>query len=239
MDKILEALSKGIEKSGIGRKRVCLVTDILYDPEVLETLKIDLFHTSRGRTIPFATGMKLANPKLKPVVIMGDMATLGGNHFVHACRRNMDLLVICANHFVYRRVEGESASGDYDTVSYSPYLLFENPLNIPHIARSCGSVYTARWTALHTDELTRSISHGLKKKGLSVIDVISPPAELLDFYYRHSEIRNGEDTIHTGIEEEKKIIVGEFLERERPTFIESYNRQLEEVLGDQFVKIEV
>ena len=104
-----------------------MVTDIPYDPKVTEYLGIDLFHTSRGRAIPFATGMKLANPKLKPVVFIGDMATLGGNHFVHACRRNMDIVVVCINDFIYTEVDGEKAPGDYSRITHAPYLLFEKP----------------------------------------------------------------------------------------------------------------
>lgn len=239
MDKIIEAFNSGINNSGIEKQSVCMVTDIPYNPDVVDYLGIDLFHTSRGRAIPFATGMKLSNPKLKPVAFIGDMATLGGNHFVHACRRNMDIVVICINNFIYREVGGEAAPGDFAQVTFSPYLLFEKPLNIPHLARSCGSVYVARWTLLHANELTNSISESLKRTGLCVIDVISPPSGLLEFYYNHSEIKNNEDTNNVEIEKDQKIIVGKFYEGERPTFIDAYNKQLSEVLGDEFVKIEV
>ncbi len=239
MDKTIEALHRGIESSRIERQKVCLVTDIPYSPDVVDFLGIDLFHTSRGRAIPFATGMKLSNPKLKPVVFIGDMATLGGNHFVHACRRNMDIAVICINDFVYQEIGGEKAPGNFEQIVFSPYLLFEKPLNIPHMARSCGSVYVARWTPLHANELANSISDALKRTGLSVIDVISPPADLLQFYFKNSEIMNNEDTNNVGIEKDKKIGVGKFHEAERPTFIDAYNKQLTEVLGYKFVKIEI
>ena len=239
MDKIIEAFHKGIDQSGIERQRVCLVTDIPYSPDVVDYMGIDLFHTSRGRAIPFATGMKLSNPKLKPVIFIGDMATLGGNHFVHACRRNMDIMVICVNDFVYREVGGEAVPGEFDRIAFSPYLSFEQPLNVPHLARSCGSVYVARWTALHGDALAKSISEALQRTGLSVIDVISPPVDLLSFYFEHSEENNDADTVDVGIGKDRKIIVGKFFEKERPTFIDAYNKQLGEVLGDKFVKIEV
>ena len=158
---------------------------------------------------------------------------------MHACRRNMDIAVICINNFIYREVGGEEAPGDFDKLAFSPYLLFEKPLNIPHMARSCGSVYVARWTPLQANELANSISDALERTGLSVIDVISPPSDLLDFYHKNSEIKNDEDTNNVGIEKDKKIVVGKFFECERPTFIDAYNKQLLEVLGDKFVKIEV
>ena len=92
---------------------------------------------------------------------------------------------------------------------------------------------------MHTDELENSVSEALQKSGFSVIDVISPGSDLEEFYYQNSEIRNGEDTINVGIEQDKKIIVGKFVDEERPTFIDAYNTQLSHVLGEKFVKVEI
>ena len=77
--------------------------------------------------------------------------TLGGNHVVHSGRRNMELTVICVNTFVYRKVAGKVAPTQ--SAPFSPYSTFEQPFNVPHLANSCGAVFTARWTALHTEEL--------------------------------------------------------------------------------------
>lgn len=239
MDKIIEAFHKGIENSKIKRENVCMVTDIPYNPEVVDYLGIDLFHTSRGRAIPFGTGMKLGNPNLKVVVFVGDLVTLGGNHFVHSGRRNMDITVICVNDFIYRKVGGEDAPGSFPRVVFSSYASFEEPFNVPHLAKSCGSVYVARWTLLHSEQLVNSIAEALNKSGFSVVDVISPDSNLLEFYYQNSEEKEGEDTIHVKIEQDKKIIVGKFIDRDRPTFIDAYNEQLSKVLGDKFVKVEV
>jgi len=240
MDKIIEALDRAIEKAGVERQKVSLVTDIAYSPEVVDFLGTDLFHTSRGRAIPYATGMKLANPGLKPVVLIGDIATLGGNHLVHSCRRNMDMVVICVNDYLYRQVAGEKAPADKAPVSsFSPYSTFESPLNIPHMARSCGCVNVSRWTALHSDELTDSISSGLQRMGLTLVDVITSAPDILEFYHTHSEIKNDEDTLNVQIEESKKIIVGNFYSDQRDSFIEAYNKQHSKVLGDDFIKIEV
>jgi 2-oxoglutarate ferredoxin oxidoreductase subunit beta len=239
MDPIIEIFKTGIESSKIEQQNVVVVTDIPYSPEVTDYLGIDLFHTSRGRAIPFATGMKLANPRLKLAVFVGDLATLGGNHFVHAGRRNMDVSVICVDHFHYRHIAGNEAPGSFPRISLSPYAPFDEPLNIPHLARSCGAVYAARWTLLHTSELAQSIAEVLRKTGFSVIDVISNEPEVLDFYYKNSEIKNGENTLNVKISADEKMIVGKFIDRERPTFIDAYNEQLTKVLGDQFIKTEI
>ncbi|MBN2029478.1 2-oxoacid:ferredoxin oxidoreductase subunit beta [bacterium] len=239
MDPIIEIFKKGVESSQCDQKDICMVTDIAYHPEVTDYLGMDLFHTSRGRAIPFATGMKLANPRLKLAVFIGDLATLGGNHFVHAGRRNMDIHVICINHYHYKKVGGEYAPGVFPRVPLSPYGSFDEPLNIPHLARSCGAVYVARWTLLHANQLSHAIAESLRKTGFSVVDVISNEPDILDFYFQHSEIKNGEDTLNVKIVPDGKIIVGQFVDRERPNFIDSYNEQMTKVLGDKFVKIEV
>ncbi len=239
MDPIIEIFKTGIESSKIEKQNVVMVTDIPYNPEVTDYLGIDLFHTSRGRAIPFATGMKLANPRLKLAVFIGDLATLGGNHFVHAGRRNMDISVICVNHYHYRHIAGNEAPGPFPRISLSPYAPFDEPLNISHLARSCGAVYTARWTLLHTNELAQSITEVLGKTGFSVVDVISNEPDILDFYYKNSEIKNGEDTLNVKISADEKMIVGKFIDRERPTFIDAYNEQLTKVLGDKFIKTEI
>lgn len=244
MNPIITAFAKGIERLGIEPSRVCVPSDIPFEPEVVNYLGIDFFHTTRGRSIAFGTGLKLVNPNLRVVPFIGDLMTLGGNHFVHAGRRNMELLVICVNNFVYRKIGGRLAPST--PITFSPYSTFEEPFNVPHLANSCGAVYTARWTALHTDELSNSIAEALGKQGFSVIEVLSPginyytgikeiESNLINFYYENSVIKNGEDPRNMGINPEEKIVVGKFTDKERPTFIDSYNAQLTKVLGDRFI----
>jgi len=243
MNSIITAFDKGIEKSGVNPSRISVPSDIPFAPEVVNYLGVDFFHTTRGRAIAFGTGLKLGNPTLKVIPFVGDLMTLGGNHFVHAGRRNMELLVICVNNFVYRKI------GDHATPStppaFSPYSTFEEPFNVPHLANSCGAIYAARWTALHTEELANSIAEALNKRGLAVIEVLSPgpnfyteigeiEPNLLNFYYEKSVVRNQEDPRDVGITPEGKIVVGKFTDKERPTFIDSYNAQLSKVLGDKF-----
>ncbi len=257
MNPIVTAFAKGVQKSGIKPSKISVASDIPFDPEVVDYLGTDFFHTIRGRAIAFGTGLKLGNPALKVVLFVGDLITLGGNHFVHAGRRNMELLVICVNNFVYRRVGGQPAPlganpngpgpGWRATSVFSPYSTFEEPFNIPHLANSCGAVYTARWTALHTDELADSVSEALKKRGFSAIEVLSPgpnyyaeiremESDLMNFYYENSVVRNGEDPRNVAITPEGPIVVGRFTDKERPTFIDSYNAQLGKILGDKFIK---
>lgn len=132
-------------------------------------------------------------------------------------------------------------------VLFSLYATFERPINLPHLAYSSGAVYVARWTALHKTELTDSITHILTKRGFSVIEVIAPGtcyfagipdipknAEILDFYYKNSELKNEEGTRNVEIVPTQKIFVGKFYEQEKPTYIDLYNSRLSEILGNKF-----
>lgn len=241
---ILSALVNAIKGAGVDKNKVCVASDIFYSPQEIEPLGFDFFQTPRGRPIPFGTGLKLGNPELKVVALTGDLSTLGGNHLVHAGRRNMELVTVCINNFVYPLEPGKESA----KYMFSTYSNFERPFNIPHLGRSCGAVFVARWTALHTKELSMSVVKALNKPGFSVIEVISPggnyfpgidpldeESDLIKYWYEHSVIKNGEDTMNLEIESGKEIIVGEFIERERPTFIDSYNARLSEIMGDKFV----
>lgn len=243
MNVIITAFVEGIKKSGISPAKISMPSDIPFKPEVIKQLGVDFFQTTRGRAIAFGTGLKLGNPALKVMPIVGDLMTLGGNHFVHGGRRNMELLVICVNNFVYAKIAGKAVPSA-GTV-FSPYSTFEEPFNFPHLGNSCGAVYTARWTALHTEQLANSIAEALHKNGLSMIEVLAPgpnyyaditdiTSDILTFYHEHSVVKDGEDPRNVGIVPDEKIIVGKFTDKERPTFIDQYNAQLGKVLGDKF-----
>lgn len=244
MNSIIGALNKGIEKSGLDRKRISIPSDIPFAPEVVKELGVDYFQTARGRAIAFGTGLKLGNPALKVLAVVGDLMTLGGNHFVHGGRRNMELCVLCVNSFIYRNVAGKKIPTAPQ--AFSPYSTFEEPFNFPHLGNSCGAIYTARWTALHTEELATSIAEAISKRGLTLVEVLAPgpnyyreisliESDILKFYYENSVIKNNEDPRNVAITADEKIIVGRFTDKERPTFIDSYNVQHAKILGDKFI----
>jgi 2-oxoglutarate ferredoxin oxidoreductase subunit beta len=243
MNLIINALNKGIEQSGVARKMISVPSDIPFEPDAVKTLGIDYFQIPRGRAISFGTGLKLGNPNLKVSAVAGDLMTLGGNHFVHGGRRNMELLVLCVNSFVYKKIAGKAAP--LSQVVFSPYSTFEEPFNFPHLGNSCGAVYTARWTALHAKELAASIAEAINKRGLSMIEILAPgpnyyrsidgiESEIVQFYFDNSILKNDEDPRNVAITPDEKIAVGKFTDKERPTFIDSYNVQHTKMLGDKF-----
>ena len=247
------AFITALEKVQLPLDKVCVVSGIGCTGRVAGYLKLDSFHTTHGRAVPFATGLKLGNPELKVVVFSGDgdLIAIGGNHFIHAARRNMEMTVICVNNFNYAMTGGQVAPTTPVTAraTTSPYGNFENPFNLPYLADSCGAVYVARWTALHVRRLANSIAEALQKKGFSFVEVISPCStlyarmnrlgsglDLMKFYHDNSIIKHGADTRELDIEFQKPITVGKFVDRERPTFLDALNARMGKVLGDQYVK---
>lgn len=247
----VNCFARALEKCEIPLDNLAVVSGIGCTGRVAGYVKVDSFHTTHGRAIPFATGLKLANPKLKVTVFSGDgdLVSIGGNHFIHAARRNVDMLVICVNNFNYAMTGGQVAptSPESSVLTTSPYGNFEHPFNLPHLAESVGAVYVARWTALHVHRLTDSMAEALKKPGFSFIEIIAPCPTMferrnkfgdgldrLKWYYENSEIRHGAETRTLDIGLRDKIIVGKFVNRERPTYLQSMNDHFKKKFGDRY-----
>ncbi|MDH5403986.1 MAG: thiamine pyrophosphate-dependent enzyme [Candidatus Heimdallarchaeota archaeon] len=141
-------------------------------------VKVDSYHTTHGRAIPFATGLKLANKKLNVSVISGDgdLMTIGGNHLIHAARRNINLNVIFVNNFNYGMTGGQFGAttphGAITTTSAKGN--YEHPFSMPYLMASAGASYVARWTTLHLKQLEKSIENAFHHDGFSFIEVMSP-----------------------------------------------------------------
>ncbi len=250
---VVTSFTDALRKSDFDLNKLAVVSGIGCTGRVAGYVKFDSFHSTHGRAIPFATGLKLANPDLKVVVFSGDgdIAGIGGNHFIHAARRNMDILVICVNNFNYAMTGGQVAatSPTLANLSTAPYGNFEYSFSLPYLADSCGATYVARWTALHIRRVTRSIQEALQRRGFSFIEVITPCVtlyarrnrlgdglSLLKYYYDNSEIQHGADTRTLGIGYQGKLIIGKFVDREKPTFLDCMNDHLSKVLGDKYQK---
>ncbi len=137
----------------------------------------DVLHTTHGRPIAFATGIKLNLPEKKIMVISGDgdLTAIGGNHLIHAARRNIDMVVICVNNGIYGMTGGQVAPTTprgSKTIT-TPLGNLEHPFDISSMVQAAGASYVARWTAYHPRQLTKSIKRAIRKKGFAFIEVIS------------------------------------------------------------------
>ncbi len=231
--------------------QVVLVSGIGCTGRVAGYLNLDSFHTTHGRAIPFATGLKLANPKLTVVVYSGDgdLISIGGNHFIHAARRNVDLKIICVNNFIYGMTGGQVAPTTPGSAitSTTPYGCFEQPFNLPYLAESCGAVYVARWTTYHVRQATHAMVEAFRKPGFTFIEILSPcptlyqrrnrlgdGLEAMKYYKEASVIRHGASTKDVAISYQGPLVLGKFVDIERPTFLDTLNKQLTHALDAEY-----
>jgi 2-oxoglutarate ferredoxin oxidoreductase subunit beta len=243
-------LIRAIQRDGLDPDKIAVVSGIGCAGRAAGYLRLDSFHTTHGRALPFATGLKLGNPELNVVVFSGDgdLVAIGGNHLIHSARRNMDMTVICINNFNYGMTGGQL--GPTTPVNArsttSPYGNIENPFNVPYLVAASGATYVARWTVLHARQLERSIAEAMVKTGFSFIEVISPCPTLygrmnkqsqgldtMHSYQERSIVRDGADPKDVDITFDGPIVVGKFIDIERPTFWDHYRQLLNRVGGKE------
>jgi 2-oxoglutarate ferredoxin oxidoreductase subunit beta len=249
---VVKCYATALEESGVNLDKASIVSGIGCTGRAAGYMKLDAFHSTHGRAIPFATGLKLGRPELLVTVFSGDgdLCGIGGNHFIHAARRNMDLLVILVNNFIYGMTGGQNAPTTPVGAKSStmPFGNFERPFNLPHLAASCGAPYVARWTCLHIRRLTQTFKEAIGRKGFRFIEVIAPCStlyarlnklgtgfNLMKFYHDNAEIRHGADTREVDIGFQDRIICGKFVDEERPTFLDAMHEHYGKVLGDKYV----
>ena len=233
------AFIKALEQSGAPLDKTVVVSGIGCSGRAAGYLNLDTYHTTHGRALPFATGLKLANPELRVIVFSGDgdLFAIGGNHFIHAARRNVDLTVICINNFNYGMTGGQGGPTtplDARTTT-TPYGCGEHPFNLVHLAQAAGASYVARWTVLNTYELRESMVQAMAKKGFSFIEVVSPcPTgyvrrnklggllDVMKYYRDHTHLADTLDVEDTALLFKGDIAVGKFVDIEKPTFLDMY-----------------
>jgi 2-oxoglutarate/2-oxoacid ferredoxin oxidoreductase subunit beta len=248
----VNCLTQAIAKCEIPMDNLAVVSGIGCTGRVAGYMNIDSFHTTHGRPIAFATGLKMCRPKMNVIVVSGegDLTAIGGNHFIHAARRNMDMLVICDNNFNYAMTGGQASPTTPETAkgTTAPYGVYEYPFNLPFLADSCGAVYVARWTAFHVRQITKSITEALKKPGFRFIEIITPCPTLYErrnklgdgltrmkWFKENSVTNHKADTRDIDLGYQEKIICGRFVDRERKPFAEAMEAQFSRTLGDKFV----
>jgi len=231
---ILNCYVRALKDLNVNIDKVVTVSGIGCIGRVSGYINTDSYHTTHGRAVAFATGVKVAKPELKVVIISGDgdLFAIGGNHFIHAARRNVDIQVICANNFNYGMTGGQyGPTTPLDAwTTTTPYGNIEHPFNLVHLAAASGAVYVARWTTLHLRRLTQSIKKALQKEGFSFIEVITPCPEIygrynkmktgidmMNWFRKASEIRDYSDPAKAEITPER-IVIGEFVDIEKPSF---------------------
>jgi 2-oxoglutarate ferredoxin oxidoreductase subunit beta len=236
---VFTAFLKALDRGGFDINKTAVVSGIGCSGRAAGYLNLDTYHTTHGRPIPFATGLKLARPELKVVVFSGDgdLFAIGGNHIIHAARRNVDMTVICINNFNYGMTGGQGGPTtpiDARTTT-TPYGCAEHPFNLIYMAKASGAVYVSRWTALHTYELRDSIEEAMNKRGFSFIEAVTPcptgyarrnklgsTLDLMRHFRDNSYITDELDPEKTALPFNPTVAVGTFVDIEKPTFLDMY-----------------
>ena len=237
---VIHGYVQAIAASGIDEDKHVCVSGIGCSGRAAGYVNVDSYHATHGRALPFALGIAVHKPELNVTVISGDgdLTAIGGNHLIHAARRNVNLTVICINNFNYGMTGGQvgpttpiGAKG-----STAPHGAVEYPFNLPHLVKATGAIFVARWTILHVREFQDAVLRSMNKKGFCFIEVLAPcPTSFgkannigdglheVEIYRERCRVENGVTDLETLdidlVDENKSITVGNFVDIERKPFM--------------------
>ena len=242
---LLGALIRAIDRGGYSKDDIVLISGIGCSGRLPTYVDFNTLHTTHGRALTFATGIKLARPALKVIVVMGDgdAIAIGGNHFIHAARRNVDITAIVINNQIYGMTGGQcSPTTPFGTTtSSSRYGSLEHSFDLCKIADVAGAVFVARSTVYHTRLLEKMIGEALQKTGFSVVEIFShcathfgkqtgvdSPVEMMK--WQKANAIPAKKARSLGDEELKgKVVIGVLVDREAPTYHEEYEKLRTEI----------
>lgn len=224
---VMSAFARAMEELGYDKDEVLVVSGIGCSSRITGYLDFNTLHTAHGRALAFATGAKFSEPKMKVFVIMGDgdAAAIGGNHFIHACRRNIDITTIIINNNIYGMTGGQfsplTPKGKKATTA--PYGSIDRSFDVVDLAKGAGATYVARGDVYHAAMLTRQIVKAANHDGFSVLEVAStcpisygrqngdpnPVTNLL--YFKDNTIMKAAADKKDPSEIGEKIVIGEFV----------------------------
>jgi len=237
---VIHGYVQAIAASGVEEDKHVCVSGIGCSGRAAGYVNVDSYHATHGRALPFALGIAVHKPELNVTVISGDgdLTAIGGNHLIHAARRNVNLTVICINNFNYGMTGGQvgpttpiGAKG-----STAPHGAVEYPFNLPHLVKATGAIFVARWTILHVREFQDAVLRSMNKKGFCFIEVLAPcPTSFgkannigdglheVEIYRERCRVENGVTDLETLdidlVDENKSITVGNFVDIERKPFM--------------------
>ncbi len=233
---ILNALLHAVDELGIEQSQLCMVSGIGCSARISGYVDFHSMHTLHGRALAFATGLKLARPELKVFVPMGDgdAMAIGGNHFIHACRRNIDMVAIVMNNRIYGMTGGQYSplSGRGIVATTAPYHSIDRDFDTVRLATGAGATFVARTTAFHVREISSLIKKAYEHKGFAVVEVLTQcptyfgrknklggPVQMLE-WYRDNTAPLGSKKL---AENPDLIPRGVFVDEEAPEYCSEYD----------------
>ncbi len=174
---IMGAIIRSVHELKINKNNVALVSGIGCSSRMPIYMDFNTLHTTHGRALPFATGIKMVRPDMKVIVVSGDGdgLAIGGNHFIHACRRNIDITLVIINNYIYGMTGGQVSPttplGSY--AHTAPYGCIDPPFDAVKVASGAGASYVARASNYHIVQAAKYIKKAIGHKGFSMVEVMS------------------------------------------------------------------
>ena len=240
---VLGGLVRAVEAIGLKKNDIVMVSGIGCSSRIVGYMDFHTLHAIHGRALAFAVGVKMSRPELTLLVPMGDgdALSIGGNHFIHACRRNIDMTAIVMNNKVYGMTGGQySPLSGYGTMATTaPYTNIDQEFDVVNMATAAGATFVARTTSYHVQQLPDVLEEAIRHKGFSVVEVMSPCPT---YYGRKNKEGSAVDmmerlkTTTTPIGSKAKrenpslIERGVFVKKEMPEYCAEYQKIIERAM---------
>lgn len=234
---VLNSLLRAVEELALDKNDIVMTSGIGCSARISGYVDFHSLHTMHGRALACATGVKMARPHLKLLVPMGDgdALAIGGNHFIHAARRNIDITAIIMNNRIYGMTGGQFSplSGPGKKATTAPYLTIDNNFDIVKLATAAGATFVARSTTYHAKEATEYLKKAILHKGFSVVEILS---QCPTHYGRKNKEGDAPQMVENyknitapigskKLEENPELIArGIFVDEERPEYCEEYEK---------------
>ncbi|RJQ51568.1 MAG: 2-oxoacid:ferredoxin oxidoreductase subunit beta [Desulfobacteraceae bacterium] len=240
---VLNGLLRALDALNIKKNDIVMVSGIGCSSRISGYVDVHTLHTIHGRALAFATGVKMSRPELTLLVPMGDgdALAIGGNHFIHAARRNIDITAIVMNNRTYGMTGGQYSplSGYGTSATTAPYLNIDHDFDVAELSRAAGATFVARTTTYHVQQMTEILCKAIEHRGFSVVEVLSQcptyfgrknlvggAVDMMNFYKTHTA------PIGSKAKEENPDLIerGIFVQRELPEYCSEYNKVIQKAM---------
>lgn len=234
---VLNSLLHAVEQLGLEKNEIVMTSGIGCSARISGYVDFHSLHSIHGRALAFATGVKLSRPNLKLLVPMGDgdALAIGGNHFIHAARRNIDITAIVMNNKIYGMTGGQFSplSGPGKKATTAPFLTIDNEFDVVELAKAAGATFVARSTTYHAKEATDMLKKAIMHKGFSVVEILS---QCPTHYGRKNKVGDAPQMVENynnitarigskALEDNPEMIArGIFVDVEKPEYCEEYDK---------------
>ena len=240
---VLNGLLRAVDDLGLNRNEIVMVSGIGCSSRISGYVDFHTLHTIHGRALAFATGVKLSRPELNLIVPMGDgdALAIGGNHFIHTARRNIDITALVMNNRIYGMTGGQYSplSGEGVSATTAPFQSIDPGFDVVELSKAAGATFVARTTAYHVRQITDLIKKAVLHPGFSVVEILSQcptyfgrknkagdAVDMLEYF------KKGTTAVGSQAKEENPALIerGIFVEEEKPEYCEAYDRIIERAM---------